>query len=702
MNLQLVPFTAIAAALLLAWRPAAAQQIEEDELALSYGDNTQVSIATGSAQAIRHAPATATVITARDIKAMGVSELDEVLAAVPGLHVSVSHLAYSPIYGMRGSFTNYNPQVLMLVNGLPITSIFAGNRSFAWGGMPVENIARIEVIRGPGSALYGADAYAGVINVITKTAEEIGGLEYGVRAGSFGNRDAWLQYGGRIGAVSAALYLRAGHSDGHRRIVDQDLQGMLDPVFGTKASLAPGPVSLERKALDLRADLAYQGLRLRLGFQKRDIGLGAGLAESLDPYSRLPESRFYGDLSYERTNVLPMWDLSAVLSYQDLRLDPSRQGYALFPAGAFGGAFPEGVIGNPGHYERTTALGVTAFYTGFSRHRIRIGVGHRTADLYAAPEFKNFNMVLMTGGGPAFWPLGSIVNAENTDLAYLLPHKRHLNYIFVQDEWKLARDWTLTTGLRHDRYSDFGSTSNPRVALVWDAAYNVIVKAMHGRAFRAPSSTEQYNRNNPVNIGNPSIRPEKIATTELAVVWQPLSTLQTNLTLFRYRMRDIIAAISNPDPSTGKTFQNTSDQGGRGLELEASWDPVRTFKFTGSVSLQHSTDSMSDRDVGLAPEKRFFARARWEFAPSWEAALMVNHVADRKREAWDMRPLLADYTKTDVSLARANLAGAWELRALVQNLFDRDIREPSIGPGNIRFDLPLAGRAWSLQLSRKL
>ncbi len=333
---------------------------------------------------------------------------------------------------------------------------------------------------------------------------------------------------------------------------------------------------------------------------------------------------------------------------------------------------------------------------------MRIGFGHRTADLYAAPEFKNFNMLLMAGGGPVFWPLGSTINATGGALAYLLPHKRHLNYVFVQDEWTLARDWTLTAGLRHDRFSDFGSTTNPRVALVWDAAYNVIVKAMHGRAFRAPSSTEQYNRNNPVNIGNPAIQPEKIATSELAVVWQPLTNVQTNLTLFRYRMRDIIAAISNPDPSTGKTFQNTGDQGGRGLEFEASWDPLRTLRLSASVSLQHSTDSVSDRDVGLAPEKRFFARARWAFAPTWEAGWMLNHVADRKREAWDMRPLIADYTRTDVSLARSNLAGSWELRALVQNLFDRDIREPSFGPGNIPFDLPLAGRAFSVQLSRKL
>lgn len=693
----------LSAIFLLCCSSAAAQQVEEDELALSYGDNTQVSIATGSSQAIARAPATATVITARDIKAMGATDLDQVLESVPGLHVSVSHIAYNPIYSFRGSFTNYNPQVLMLVNGQPITSIFGGNRSYAWGGMPVENIARVEVIRGPGSALYGADAYSGVINIITNTAADIHGLEYGLRAGSFNTRDAWIQYGGAFGPIQAALFLRAGHSDGQHGIIESDLQSSLDPLFGTHASRAPGPVSLERDALDLRTDLSYQDWRWRLGVQKRKLGFGAGLAESLDPDSRAPETRVYTDLSYEKTNFLPHWDLSAVLGYQDLRLSPGEPAYTLFPPGAFGGAFPDGVIGNPGHYERTGSLALSMFYTGFDTHRIRIGAGHRTADLYGAPEFKNFDLVVMPGVGPVFVPLGGVVESTHVpNLAYLTPHKRHLNYLFLQDEWTLARDWTLTAGVRQDDYSDFGATTNPRLALVWDAAYNVIVKLMHGRAFRAPALTEQYTRNNPVNTGNPAIQPETVGTTELAFNWQASAAWQTNLTLFRYRMRDIIAATANPDPSTGKTFRNTGDQTGSGFELEASWNPTRTLRLTGSLSVQHSTDEATGKDAGLAPHQRLFGRADWRFDPSWQVGATVNHVADREREPGDTRPQLADYTTTDLSLQRENLFGNWELRATVLNLFDRDVREPSIAPGNIRFDLPMPGRSLSVQLKHSL
>src|SRR5674476_488408 len=141
----------------------AASQTEEDELALAYGDKSFVTIASGSRQPIARAPSVATVITAEDIAAIGAADIDEVLETVPGIHVSRSPIGYNPIYTIRGISTQYNPQVLMLVNGIPVTAAYVGDRSQIWAGMPVANIARIEVIRGPGSALYGADAFAGVI-----------------------------------------------------------------------------------------------------------------------------------------------------------------------------------------------------------------------------------------------------------------------------------------------------------------------------------------------------------------------------------------------------------------------------------------------------------------------------------------------------------------------------------------------------------
>ncbi|HEX2797987.1 MAG TPA: Plug domain-containing protein, partial [Immundisolibacter sp.] len=113
-----------------------------------------VSIATGTTQPLRESPAIASVVTAADIAAIGATELNEVLETIPGLHVGVSGVGYKPIFSIRGIHTQTNPQVLVLINGLPIKNVFDGSRGASWGRMPVTGIARIEVIRGPGSALY--------------------------------------------------------------------------------------------------------------------------------------------------------------------------------------------------------------------------------------------------------------------------------------------------------------------------------------------------------------------------------------------------------------------------------------------------------------------------------------------------------------------------------------------------------------------
>lgn len=661
---------------------AIAQTSEEEELALAYGDKSNISIATGTYQPIAKAPSVASVITAEDIKAMGATDLDQALESVPGLHVSMVHVAMNPIYEFRGIATKYNPQVLMLVNGIPITNVFWGDRSQIWGGLPLENVARIEIIRGPGSALYGADAFSGVINVITKNANDIHGTEFGVRTGSFNSRDAWAQHGGKLGSLNTAFYLRIGKTDGQKGIIQQDAQTAMDTLFGTRASLAPGPLNAQNKAVDARADLSKDAWRFRVAYQQRELGVGAGVAGALDPAARAQTSRLYLDLNYDQTNWLPNWDVSGVVGYYDIK-EQGNPYYTLFPAGAFGGAFPSGMIANPGHSERHTHGSASIAYNGFEQHKIRFGTGYRVDDLYSTTELKNFNAL--------FAPLPAIVNATgNPALVYMLPHKRNVTYAFAQDEWNFMRDWTLTFGVRHDSYSDVGSTTNPRIALVWDAAYNVVVKAMHGTAFRAPSFSELYSINNPVTVGNPSLKPETITTDELAFSWQPTNDLQTSLNFFRYHMRNIILPV-------GAVYQNSGGQIGQGLEFEATLDASSSLRLTGNFSMQHSRDATTGQDAGMAPHRRVFGRADWRFAPLWQLGTTVNYVASRVREPGDTRAPVPDYTMTNLTLRREKIADGWEVTGQVYNLFNRRAWEPTFLSSGIPSDLPLPGRTYYIQ-----
>jgi iron complex outermembrane receptor protein len=128
--------------------------------------NIPIAIASGSAQPAARAAAVATVITADKIKSMGATQLHEVLETVPGLHVTIDPTSYDYVYTMRGIRNSSGSQALLLINGTRLSTPFLGSRVNGFQ-MPVEHIQRIEVIRGPGSAIYGADAFAGVIYIIT-------------------------------------------------------------------------------------------------------------------------------------------------------------------------------------------------------------------------------------------------------------------------------------------------------------------------------------------------------------------------------------------------------------------------------------------------------------------------------------------------------------------------------------------------------
>ena len=690
-----------AVALMLAGNRAAAQSSEEEELAQAYGDKSFVTIGTGSPVPVARAPSVATVITAEDIKALGATDIDDVLQTVPGL--SVTHLVpyvNKPIWIIRGIASQHNPQVLLLINGVPMTSIYHGDRGDVWGGMPLENVARIEVIRGPGSALYGADAFAGVINVVTKAAAQVDGLQFGLRRGSFDTTDGWTLYGGRVAGFDVAAYLQIGHTDGHKRTIEADAQTGNDAVFGTHASRAPGPPNLGRDSLDAALDLSRDVWRFRAAYKRReDVGHGAGVASALDYVGRSFTERTTADLTYHDPRASEHWDVTVQASWFDMA---TKSRLLLFPAGTvLLGPFPDGMEGNPAKWERHARLTASAFYTGFSSHRIRLGTGVAREEIYRVRDAQNFKLVFVPGIGNVPAPVGQLVDVSES-APFLTPHQRDSWFGYVQDEWSFARDWTLTAGVRHDHYSDFGGTTNPRLALVWEAALDWTAKLMYGQAFRAPSFGEKYFINNPVLLGNPDVKPERVATLEAAVSWQPKSGIAMSMNVFRYEMKDILRYAPNADPTTGATAQNSGRQVGRGLEFEADWDVSRDLRLSANYAYQRSTDKALHQDVGIAPRRQYYLRGDWRLSSSWMLNAQLNRLEDRRREAGDTRPPVADYTTVDLTLRMPAGSKRWDLAFSVRNLFNADAREPSFAPGSIPYDFPLPGRSFQLQLGYKL
>ena len=692
---------------------AVAQELSEEEKALlqAYGTEELVTIATGKAQPLAKAPSVATAITAADIKAMGATDIDEALETVPGLHVARSFVGYNPIYTFRGVASEFNPQVLVLINGIPISQSFHGDRGAIWGGMPVQAVSRIEVIRGPGSAVYGADAFAGVINVITKTKEDIDGTEVGGRVGSFDTYDGWGLHGGEWAGFDVAAMVEYHDTEGHTRSIDADQQTVFDQLFGTQASLAPGPVNLQRENFDARLDLSRGHWKLRAGVQRRDNwGNGPGIAQALDPHNRYASERWNTDLTYHNPEFAKDWDVTAQASYLDTSNQDIRRDLVLFPPGTrlpigadgnlFSGptltTFPNGVIGNPEVFERHARASLSAFYTGFEDHTLRLGLGFNYDNMYKTKESKNFGRDPVTGLPIPFQPGLPVTDVSGTPLAFLPPAHREDYFFFMQDEWRFLPDWQFTAGVRYDYYSDFGDTVNPRLGLVWEPRYDLTAKLLYGTAFRAPAFSEMFFVSNPVTLGNPNLMPETMETVEMAFDYRPRDNLRLGANIFYYWWDDIIRFVPDAGATTA-TAQNAGRQEGYGGELQAEWKAADNLKLLGNYSYQESSDQELDHDAGNAPHHMVYVRANWEFLPEWHLTPQVKWVLDRDRVAGDERDKIHDYGQADVTLRRTRLADRFEVAFSVRNLFDADVREPSpfaSGGAPIPNDFPQAGRSF--------
>lgn len=703
MNRRLIPghapALALTATLALAPLPATA---EPDLLALPIEDLAllQVSIATGTPKRLAETPAATSVITARELEAMGAQDIGDALEAVPGLHVSNGSFQYGPRYFIRGITSTYNPHTLVLVNGIPQTSLFVGDRGERLPGLyslPVRLLDRIEVIRGPGSALYGTDAFAGVINLITKSPADVKGGQLAAATGSFDTSRAHLLQAARRGGLqwlfSAAWLETDGDGDA---IITSDAQSNIDaatPPPGI-ASLAPGAAATSARAYDLRSDMVLGDFRLRMGWMHAwDTGTGQGINDALDPDSRFEHHRGHVDLGWRRSDVLPDWEAGVRLSY--LYGDFRNNHLLLYPpGGTLGlGPFPDGVIGRPNLSEENARADLDALFTGIAQHRLRIGAGFHWGDVFRTTDANNY-----LNGAPRPEP----VDVSDTPAVFQPENQRTSHYVFAQDEWALAEDWELTGGVRYDRYSDVGGTTNPRLSLVWRTSPALTTKLIYGEAFRPPAFFELYGTSNPVALGNPDLKPEKLRSGELAFNWKPLASLAWDASVYRFHIHDFIDFANDPGQMTF-TASNNSQVRGYGLETELRLQAGASVDLLANYSFQRTRDE-GGAPLGLAPREEAHLRLTWRPAPRWSLAPQLNWAGARERQAGDSRPGLAGQTTADLAL-RHSPHRRLDVALVCRNLADADVREASRGPGPgqalpaLRHDLPQAGRNVLVELT---
>jgi iron complex outermembrane receptor protein len=625
--------------------PAFAESEEEElrrlfSMSLDELMTATVTISTSTRQSLSKAPSVVSIITADDIRSTGAGDLMEILQSVPGIYVKTNLFGFKPLITFRGAS---GANVLLMINGAPAKDLVWSPGIF-WKGVPANAIERVEIIRGPGSALYGSDASAGVINVVTKTARKIVQSEAGVRAGSFGSQAAWLQHGTQWNGLDIGLTLDLARTDGHR------------PYIARDRGATSGDAQYGWDNTDLRLSVGKGSWRLLADYTRHDdVRIGLTGAAVLDPRTRANDRQTSLALLYDNPDFAPDWGLNAELRHRDIEYSS-------------GNGFWEGITGivdlnRMESSERRLNFETSAIYRGFRDHALRIGGGYQLQDLYA---FKQ------SWDGVA-QPLDA-------------PQTRKTGYLFLQDIWNFARDWELTAGARYDRYSDFGGTFNPRLALVWQATDRLAAKLLYGQAFRAPSYLELHLATS-ANPPNPDLRPEKSKTWEASLSYLATRDLRLGLNAYEFKRTQVIA----PEMPAPFQFQNYERFVTRGVEFEAQWQATHTLRLSGNLSHMNNEDVTSAlRDVSI-PMTQAYLRADWAFRPKWFWNLQINWFDRRPLPPGDPRQETGSYALADTTLRHFH-GSEWEFAASVRNLFD--VKAFEYSSKGLWYNLPLPGRTF--------
>ncbi|MCC2636830.1 MAG: TonB-dependent receptor [Moraxellaceae bacterium] len=641
----------------------------------------RVDVATGTPTPLAATPAATSLRQDTDVRALGSRTVDEALAGIPGLHVSsYSGPQGTTRYYFRGLSAGLNTQALIMVNGIPVTTVGISNLPLE-GGLPMAQVRRIEVIRGPGSAVHGVDAFGGVINIITKDAADLPGTQAGASYGSFDTFSSHVSQSGKLAGADALLQLAYSGTQGDDSgRIDSDTQTLFDQLGGTSASRAPGPTHQQLKRFDAYSSFKWQEVDAHFFLRQiRDYGVSPAVTGALDPVGLLSWQRAGGDVSWHRENP-GGWSLQAQLTAWHLDID-TQEPLRLYPAGAFN-SFPDGLQDKLEINENTARATVTAIFEGWKGHRLRLGAGWGVNDLVKVRQWTNY---LVTGPGTYALRPGGLTEVSDTPASGLPEEDRKVTFAVLQDEWQLLPRWHLTAGLRHDRFDDFDEVTTPRLTLAWQARPDLTAKLIHGEAFRAPSVTD-------VAFGNGNIGAERLRSTELGLSWLPDAHWNGDLNLYRFVMRDLITLVPGPTLQV----QNSGRGRGHGAELEVGYQDAG-WRLLGNVSVQRTHDESSGDDLGLAPDYLAYLRLSRDLAPGWQLSSQLNHVGQRQRAPGDTQPALDGYTTLDLHLRHLAAAGL-EIFLTGRNLLDDDITEPGIMP--VPSSIPLPGLSVSVGFNK--
>ena len=511
------------------------------------------------------APSYVTVITADEIQKYGYRTLADILESVPGFYVTNDrNHSYLGVRGFNRS--DYNDRVLLLIDGHRLNDPVY-NEALIGDEFPldVDLIQRVEIIRGPGSALYGTNAFFAVINVITRPERDVDDAEIAADAESDGTPKVRATFGHQM-AKGAELLLSGSYGWG------KGSSHLFFPEFDSPATSNGITDFDQEKAYNFIASATYKDFTLQAVYGSRTKQIPTGSFGTVfdDPRNRTTDAAGYFDLKYQH-QLGNGWQILARGAYDQSHY----HGMYVYDDSQTG--LPPYTLNHDLSSGERLSIAFDASRTLFEKHRVTLGTETQ------------FNLKMNQS------------NYNESPYFLFLDDRRSsiVPALYIQDEFSVRKNLILSAGVRWDHYYSFGNTENPRLGLIYSPRERTTVKLLYGTAFRAPNNYELYYASPPDQVPSPSLKPETIRTTEL--VFEQYFATHAHFTIagFYNDIRGLVAQQTNANGAV--TFTNLQSAESKGIDCELAGKWPNGFQGRLSYTVQEDTDPRSKVDLSNSP-----------------------------------------------------------------------------------------------------
>jgi iron complex outermembrane receptor protein len=517
-------------------------------------------------QTITDAPSIISAFTRSDMEKMGVTSLIDLLRFIPGIETSMGLNGHYRV-AIRGS--RKDGIVLVLINGLHINDFYNGRPIL---DLPVEFIERIEVIRGPGSALYGTNAVAGVINIFTVKNEN----SITLRGGTNWFFQTNVNYGLKQEDDKLNVSASAGYksTNGANADIKHDLFGerpdakKWDLTWGDKT----GRTNRFLRDGYFQTYLNYKNLNIDAFGIFRNQGSWVGPAYFVAPDSDFKTNQILCDVYYkfQITNILFITPkIYGNLLMHNYLMQYAPDGYQY---SALSDEFTDGKMVKEKYNNLNLGSDVQVNYNITKKLDIITGIVYENLSMADYDLTRNYQIV-----GEKYKE--KFANYDGVTFKQE-DKSRGIWAYYLQGNYRMGIVG-LTSGLRYDNYSDFGQSLNPRAGIVFKPLRELSFKALYGQAFRAPTFQELYDTSSPpmdhtAVMGNTKLEAETARTAELGLeilYWKFI--LRAN---GFYNQSDNLIGIYDPEGWGGiGTYENIGDTESFGGETELIFFITKTI-----------------------------------------------------------------------------------------------------------------------------